>query len=96
MAAHHRELSAALNRIPGMGRTRRWVQAAVWERDGGRCVFPLEGGGVCGRTTDLFFEDSPAACGGAGCVEDFRVICVYHLAQAQGLHEVDWSTAGRA
>ena len=32
------------------------VKRAVWKRDGGRCQWPLDGGGVCGSTHQVQFD----------------------------------------
>jgi 5-methylcytosine-specific restriction endonuclease McrA len=55
------------------------VRRAVWERDGGRCSFPLEGGGVCGSTYQLELDHiTPVARGGSSTVEGLRVACKPH------------------
>ncbi len=42
------------------------VKRAVWARDGGRCVYPLASGGVCGSTHRLELDHiEPLARGGA-------------------------------
>jgi hypothetical protein len=41
----------------------------VWERDGGRCAWPLEGGCVCGSTHQLELDHIDGwALGGSGAV----------------------------
>jgi HNH endonuclease len=55
------------------------VRRAVWERDGARCSFPLESGGVCGSTHQLELDHiTPAALGGTSTVDDLRVACKSH------------------
>jgi 5-methylcytosine-specific restriction endonuclease McrA len=55
------------------------VRRAVWERDRGRCSFPLEGGGVCGSTYQLELDHiTPVAHGGKSTVEGLRVACKPH------------------
>jgi HNH endonuclease len=55
------------------------VRRAVWERDGGRCSFSLEGGGVCGSTYQLELDHiTPVALGGKSTVDDLRVACKPH------------------
>jgi 5-methylcytosine-specific restriction endonuclease McrA len=55
------------------------VRRAVWKRDGGRCQWPLEGGGVCGSTHRIEFDHiQPVAKGGASTVENGRLLCRPH------------------
>ncbi len=60
------------------------VQRAVWERDQGRCVWPLDSGGVCGSTFMLELDHSavPWARGGAPTVDNLRILCDFHNALA--------------
>jgi hypothetical protein len=55
------------------------VWRAVWERDQGRCVWPLEGGGVCGSTHRLELDHIDGfALGGATTAERCRLLCRAH------------------
>jgi len=55
------------------------VQRAVWKRDGGRCVWPLDGGGVCGSTHQVELDHiDPVAKGGPSTIENCRVLCRVH------------------
>lgn len=55
------------------------VKRKVWERDQGRCQFPLESGGICGSTRRLEFDHAvPRARGGPSTVENVRLRCRFH------------------
>ncbi len=55
------------------------VKRAVWIRDGGRCQWPLESGGVCGSTLRIEFDHiTPRALGGPSTIENIRVACAVH------------------
>jgi hypothetical protein len=55
------------------------VKRAVWERDQGKCQWPVEGGGVCGSTVRLEIEHiEPLARGGLSTVENCRLACRFH------------------
>jgi hypothetical protein len=55
------------------------VKRSVWERDGGRCQWPLESGGVCGSTLRLELDHiRPRALGGPSTVSNMRVLCAVH------------------
>ncbi len=55
------------------------VRRAVWERDGGRCRWPLASGGFCGSTLRLEFDHVvPRAHGGSSTVENVRLLCRVH------------------
>jgi len=55
------------------------VRRAVWERDQGRCTWPLDSGGVCGSTHRLELDHVvPWAQGGAPTVANLRVVCHSH------------------
>jgi hypothetical protein len=55
------------------------VKRAVWERDEGRCSWPLDGGGVCGSTHRLELDHiHPWARDGEPTVANLRVICKAH------------------
>jgi hypothetical protein len=52
------------------------VRRAVWERDGGRCRWPLASGGFCGSTLRLEFDHVvPRTRGGPSTVENVRLLC---------------------
>jgi hypothetical protein len=55
------------------------VRRAVWIRDGGRCQWPVEGGGVCGSTLRVEFDHiRPRALGGPSTAENGRLACAVH------------------
>ncbi len=55
------------------------VRRAVWERDQGRCQWPLEGGGVCGSQYKVEFDHiTPWAQGGPTTKENGRLLCGPH------------------
>lgn len=55
------------------------VRRAVWNRDGGRCTFPLANGGVCGSTERMELDHVvPRALGGEPTVENLRLRCRCH------------------
>ena len=55
------------------------VKRAVWLRDGGRCQWPVEGGGVCGSTLRVEIDHVvPVGRGGSSGVEDLRCLCDFH------------------
>jgi hypothetical protein len=55
------------------------VRRAVWTRDGGRCQWPVDGGGVCGSTLRVEFDHiDPRARGGPSTVEGIRLLCAVH------------------
>jgi hypothetical protein len=59
------------------------VRRAVWERDGGRCCWPLDGGGVCGSTHQLELDHIvPWARFGGRMEENLRLTCHRHNALA--------------
>ncbi len=59
------------------------VRRAVWERDGGRCCWPLDGGGVCGSTHQLELDHIvPWARFGGRTEENLRLTCHRHNALA--------------
>jgi 5-methylcytosine-specific restriction endonuclease McrA len=61
------------------------VRRAVWERDGGRCSYPMPGGGVCGSTRRLELDHLHAkALGGKATADNLAVRCRPHnLANAR-------------
>jgi 5-methylcytosine-specific restriction endonuclease McrA len=59
------------------------VRRAVWARDGGRCCWPIDGGGICGSTLRLELDHLvPWAKGGDDSVDNLRVTCARHNALA--------------
>ncbi len=55
------------------------VKRAVWIRDGGRCQWPVDGGGICGSTLRLEFDHIvPRAWGGPSTVDNIRIACKVH------------------
>jgi hypothetical protein len=55
------------------------IRRAVWKRGGGRCQWPLEGGGVCGSTVRVQLHHKiPWAKGGSATVEDLMCACDFH------------------
>ncbi len=52
------------------------VRRAVWERDGGRCQWELDSGGICGSTQRPELDHAtPRARGGPPTVENLRILC---------------------
>jgi 5-methylcytosine-specific restriction endonuclease McrA len=75
------------------------VRRAVWERDGGRCSWPLDGGGVCGSTHRLELDHIvPWARWSGSKVDDLRVVCHQHnaLAARQAFGELTMARYGRS
>jgi hypothetical protein len=59
------------------------VRRAVWERDRGRCTWPLDSGGCCGSTHALELDHVyPWARDGEPTVANLRVVCRAHNAIA--------------
>jgi hypothetical protein len=55
------------------------VKRAVWIRDGGRCQWPIESGGVCGCTRRIEYDHvQPIALGGTSTFENVRLLCRSH------------------
>ena len=55
------------------------VWREVWERDGGRCAWPLENGGSCGSTHQLELDHVGGfALGAATTAEECRIACKFH------------------
>ncbi|MCM2333839.1 MAG: HNH endonuclease, partial [Anaeromyxobacteraceae bacterium] len=55
------------------------VEREVRARDGGRCQFPLDAGGICGSTTRIQLDHVvPVALGGQATVENLRLLCATH------------------
>jgi HNH endonuclease len=55
------------------------VKRAVWERDGGRCQWKVDSGGVCGSTHQVEIDHVvPRARGGTSTVSTCRLLCRRH------------------
>ena len=55
------------------------VKREVWLRDGGRCQWPLESGGVCGSTLRIEFDHAIArARDGPTTAKNLRLLCRMH------------------
>jgi hypothetical protein len=55
------------------------VRRAVWERDRGRCQWPIASGGICGSTLRVEIDHRTAkARGGPPTVENLRCLCRWH------------------
>jgi 5-methylcytosine-specific restriction endonuclease McrA len=62
------------------------VKREVWKRDGGRCQWPVESGGICGSTFQVEFDHvRPLAMGGESTVENTRLACRPHNLHAARL-----------
>jgi hypothetical protein len=59
------------------------VKRAIWIRDGGKCQWPVDSGGVCGSTRQLELDHIvPVARGGPSTVDNLRVTCRFNNALA--------------
>jgi 5-methylcytosine-specific restriction endonuclease McrA len=55
------------------------VRRAVWKRDQGRCIWPLDSGGICGSTRRVELDHIvPRALGGPSTPDNCRLICRVH------------------
>jgi 5-methylcytosine-specific restriction endonuclease McrA len=55
----------------------------VWERDGGRCQWPIEGGGICASTLRLEIDHVvPRGMGGGSDAANLRLLCRFHNQRA--------------
>lgn len=55
------------------------VSRAVWERDQGKCQWPVASGGICGSTHRVEIDHiDPVALGGVATVERCRLLCKAH------------------
>jgi hypothetical protein len=75
------------------------VKRAVWKRDGGRCQWKVEGGGVCGSTFQVELDHvTPRGKGGLATVDGMRCLCRAHnllaARQAYGDEWMDRFTVG--
>jgi 5-methylcytosine-specific restriction endonuclease McrA len=76
------------------------VKRAVWSRDEGKCMWPLDSGGVCGSTTRLEIDHIvPRGRGGPSTIDNCRLTCAAHnqlaARQVYGDDWVDRFTNGR-
>jgi hypothetical protein len=87
--------SSCVSPPPRRSRRSRHVPAdvwrAVWERDRGRCAWPLESGGVCGSTHRVELDHVDGFALGAGTTVDAcRLLCRAHqLVSARRLYGDD-------
>ena len=73
------------------------VKRAVWKRDGGRCQWPVDGGGVCGSIHQVELDHVvPRGRGGPPTIENTRCLCRVHnqyaARQVYGDAWMDWFT----
>jgi len=55
------------------------VRREVWTRDGGRCQWPVDSGGICGSTHQVQLDHIiPRALGGPSTVANLRCACRFH------------------
>jgi hypothetical protein len=55
------------------------VRRVVWNRDAGKCQWPLASGGICGSTRHLELDHiHPRSLGGASTADNLRVVCRAH------------------
>jgi hypothetical protein len=55
------------------------VRREVWIRDGGRCQWSLDSGGICGSTQRIQFDHIvPRARGGGSTTANLRLCCQFH------------------
>jgi 5-methylcytosine-specific restriction endonuclease McrA len=76
------------------------VKRAVWERDGGRCQWKLDSGGICGSNHRIEFDHVvPLGRGGPSTIENVRLLCAVHnglaARHAYGDAWMDQFTRGR-
>jgi hypothetical protein len=72
-----KERPSAPGRIPAR------VKRAVWQRDQGKCQWPVHSGGICGSTVRVEFDHVvPRAMGGPSTVDAVRLLCAVHNALA--------------
>ncbi|MGE5048387.1 MAG: HNH endonuclease [Deltaproteobacteria bacterium] len=56
-----------------------WVKREVWKRDGGRCQWPLDSGGVCESSLQVECDHIiPRALGGSSAPGNLRLFCRFH------------------
>ena len=68
------------------------VKRAVWERDGGRCQWPVDGGGLCGSTHQVEIDHVvPRGRGGPPTIENMRLLCrVHNQLAARRIYGDEW------
>ncbi len=68
------------------------VKRVVWERDGGKCQWPLDSGGICGSTLRLEIDHVvPRARGGPSTIDNCRLACRTHnQLAARQVYGDDW------
>jgi 5-methylcytosine-specific restriction endonuclease McrA len=68
------------------------VKRAVWSRDGGRCQWAIDSGGICGSTLRLEIDHVvPRARGGPSTVDNCRLTCRTHnQLAARQVYGDDW------
>ena len=68
------------------------VKREVRARDGGKCQWPLDSGGICGSTLRLEIDHViPRGRGGPSTVENCRLACKAHnLEAARQVYGDDW------
>jgi len=68
------------------------VRRTVWERDRGRCQWPLDAGGICGSTLRVELDHViPRARGGPSTAENCRLLCrVHNNLAARFAYGDDW------
>ena len=55
------------------------VKREVWKRDGGRCQWPLDSGGICQSTLRVEYDHIiPRALGGSSRPGNLRLLCRFH------------------
>lgn len=75
--------AAATPRPCAPGRVPAAVRREVWARDEGRCQWPLAAGGICGSSFQLELDHvHPRARGGPSTVDNLRLLCGPHNAEA--------------
>jgi len=75
------------------------VRREVWSRDGGKCTWPLDSGGICGSTLRLEIDHVvPRGRGGPSTVDNSSLACKFHnqlaARQAYGDGWMDQFTSG--
>lgn len=64
---------------PGSGYVPSAVRREVWKRDGGRCQWPLDSGGICGSTLRVELDHTRArGQGGRATIDNMRLLCRPH------------------
>jgi hypothetical protein len=86
-------------RPSGAGHVPVSVRRAVWERDGGRCQWPVDSGGTCDSTHQVELDHVvPRARGGPSTADNCRLLCRVHndlaARQAFGNNWMDQFTGG--